>query len=75
MLLFLTLCLMPLCFQERPTLVSIFAKGKSIFIFTVKGKKAKIVGSVCSAASRKSGTAKILPQELHSASQSQAGTL
>ena len=72
MLHFLTLCLMPLCFQERPTLVSVFAKGKSIFIFTVKGKKAKTVCSVCSAASSKNGTAKILPQELHSAPQHQA---
>ena len=71
---------MPLGFYERHTLVPVSDKQKKSeedFRFYKKMLRTKIVSSVCFAASvietehRLGSTAKLLPQELHSASQHQ----
>ena len=76
----------PFCFYKRPTLVPVFAnqkESKEDFHLYLKRRKAKIVFSDCSAASPvrgsvhaeqpgESGTTRLLPCELHAASQHQA---
>ena len=72
---FMKVCVMPLCFYQRPTLVPVFTnqkkkKSKDDFCFYKKRQKAKIALSVCFAGamieaactpSSERGTAKLLP--------------
>lgn len=59
-------CLMPLCFYERPTLLPVFTNEIwRVFCFYEKGWKVKIVFSICFAVNRcggrESGMARLLP--------------
>ena len=77
-------CFMTLNFYKRPILVPVFLNRnpKRIFTFTQKAKRETVL-SVCFLVSyleagaplNESGPAKLLPQELHSASQHQAPEL